>query len=879
MPAAPALNLGASFSIEFWLMLDRDAVDTQNMRVFQKSLAIAGDPYVAYGLDLSPGTHQLTYSQSTGTPGSYRNGQVGVSLSLGQWYHVAIVSDNLQVSLYLNGQQQSRFTAVGPPAVNSLPLVLSGQTYADGPSLCCAFPGSLRQFRIWGRALQAAEIGSVATRLLTGSEAGLLADWPLDEGQGQNLHDLGPNHLNLLLRGGVWKRTAIMDGGPYFQVKRSAISQNASHWETLIPIDFDSDGKVDLLVCGNSNTTSKRTCGAFRNDGNGNFTDVTAQVLGPSPPAYEAPGDYCVADFNGDGRADVAIANHVDCCGFPPAAQGLLLQTADGRLQDASGTNLPQELAHADHMACGDIDGDGDVDIFLAKWGGYEIYLNDGQGHFTVADASRLPAVIRPTLPFTSPSARFLDVNRDHSLHLFSSTGGEWDSRARDWLLLNDGHGYFTAAPETTLPTRYGGRLWSMEGTQVADLDGDGWPDLINLVSAPNWSEGAIQILLNNRDGTFRDATDTILQPAWPRYGSVNSIVYLGRVFAADLNGDGLVDLLVQGVNQPSHLFLNTGTAGGSRLVDLSEVLPDTAGYFTVADFNGDGLPDIAVLRGDSPAVLETWISSRKFSFTPDLIPPAVTGPFFLRGGVLNSASFSATALAPGELVTIYGRNFGPDSLAIASTVQGSFPTQLAGVRVLFDNVPAPIIYTATGIVSAIVPFGVPPKSRVDVVIEYKGSPSPPVSIFVDASAPGLLTADGTGNGPGAVLNVDAATGAPSLNTAQNPAPPGGVITAYFTGAGQTNPPSADGSVAAAAGGLALPVDAGLDFFADGQSCSADPICQPVQILYAGPAPGLVAGVTQINVRLPDRVSSGAHVLGISVGGLWSQYNVTVSIR
>lgn len=864
VPAIPALSLGASFSIEFWIMLDPDAVDSQYMRAFSKANA--------YELDLVPGTHQLSYSQGGSAA------QTGMPIATGQWYHVAIVSNNLQVTLFLNGQPQGAFTATSPPSANALPLVLSGQTYGDGTQFCCGFPGGLRQFRIWGRALQPAEISSVATTLLSGTEAGLIADWPLDEGQGQTLHDLGPNQLTLLPRSGVWERTAIVAGGPYFQGKSSTISEDASNWNFLIPIDFDSDGNVDLLVCGNAHTTDKTPCGAFRNDGNGNFTDVTLQVLGPAPPGFEAPGDYCVADFNGDGRADVFIANHVDCCGYPPAQQGLLLQTADGRLQDVSGVNLPPELAYADHVACGDIDGDGSVDIFLPKWGGYEIYLNDGHGHFTVADPGRLPAAIQPTLPLTSPSAKFIDVNRDGRLDLFASTGGSWDSRAQDWLALNDGRGYFAAAPDNTIPTRYGGRLWQGESTVVADINGDGWPDLVNTVSAPNWAEGAIQILLNNQDGTFRDATDAILQPAWPRYGSVNSIVYLSQVSAGDFNGDGFVDLLVQGVNQPSHLFMNTGPSGGGRLVDMTGLLPSAAGYLAVADFNGDGLPDIAVLSGNSPAMLETWVSSRKFTFTPDLIPPAPTGPFFLRGSVLNSASFSATALAPGEFVTIYGSNFGPDELQVASPVQGSFPTQLAGVRALFNDLAAPIVYTAAGVVTAIVPFGMTPNTRADVVIEYQGTPSPPVSIFVDASAPGLFTSDGGGIGPGALLNVDPVTGATSLNGSQNPAPPGGIVTAYITGAGQTSPPSHDGAVATTAGGQVLTVDAGLEFFSDGQSCSADPICVPVQILYAGPAPGLVAGVTQINLRLPDTVSSGAHTLGMSVAGIWSQYNVTVSI-
>jgi uncharacterized protein (TIGR03437 family) len=316
--------------------------------------------------------------------------------------------------------------------------------------------------------------------------------------------------------------------------------------------------------------------------------------------------------------------------------------------------------------------------------------------------------------------------------------------------------------------------------------------------------------------------------------------------------------------------------------VEVTELLPRSANYYAVADFNGDGTPDLAAVIVDccNPAVLEAWLSSRKFTFTPDLIPTTPAGPFFLRGSVLNSASFTADALAPGELITIFGRNFGPDSLALASPADGSFPTQLSGVRVLFNNAAAPIVYASSGVVSAIVPFSVVPKTRADVVIEYKGSQSQPVSIFVDRSAPGLFTSDGSGAGMAAVLNVDSLTGAVSLNSSQNAARRGGIIMAYITGAAQTDPPSADGAVANSAGALALPIEAGLDFFWTSEMpCKSNAGCVPVPVLYAGPAPGLVAGVTQINMRLPDNAPVGDHPLGISVGGVWNQYNVTVSIR
>jgi hypothetical protein len=678
-PVASALNLGATFSLEFWIMLERDSVDQEYMRVFQKEAGLQ--------LDIDPRTHELSYFQVTAEPNSHRGAHIGVSLMPARWHHVAIVSNNLRVTLYLNGQQQATMTAAGPPAVNTSPWVLSGQVYGnkDGTELCCGFPGSLRQFRIWSRALTTAEIASVATTLLSGSEPGLIADWPLDDGRGTVGRDVGPNHAALTLRTQetpIWLRTEFV-GYPVFQVRKLVMPTGSLGFPMTIAIDFDSDTDVDLLACQSGvTTTAELPCLAFRNDGKGVFSDVTSQVLGPNPPRFNTPRDFVVADFNRDGRVDVVIANNIDCtnCGgsstYSGAQTRLLFQTAGGRLEDVTATHFPQRLAFTHNITAADIDGDGDLDIYMANFIGVgtgppEIYLNDGQGRFVAGEEGRLPAILRVEREaFWTVTARFIDVNNDGRPDLFVGANDRVN-RARDLLLLNDGRGFFQLAPDGALPARYGGRNWGTVSIRVADFDGDGWQDLINTVNAEGYAEGAVQILLNNRDGSFRDATELIVQPAWERHGSLGSghLAYVDPSFPADWNGDGFLDLLVHGAGQPSRLFLNTGPARGGRLVDVSDLLPDPANHFAVADFNGDREPDVIAWRIDCcrPILLETWLNARKFALTPEWIPPVPTGPFFLRGSVLSSATFSAHALSLGELVSFFGRDFGPASLAIAT--------------------------------------------------------------------------------------------------------------------------------------------------------------------------------------------------------------------
>jgi uncharacterized protein (TIGR03437 family) len=198
---------------------------------------------------------------------------------------------------------------------------------------------------------------------------------------------------------------------------------------------------------------------------------------------------------------------------------------------------------------------------------------------------------------------------------------------------------------------------------------------------------------------------------------------------------------------------------------------------------------------------------------------------------------------------------------------------ELSGTRLLFNNVSVPIdLRVRRGSER-----GCSIRRGANVAGRCGGGISgQPVAsrLHIRRSAPGLFTSDSSGAGPAAILNVDSVTGAVSVNSPQNPAPMGGIITAYITGAGQTNPPSTDGPVATSAGALALPVEAGMGFCIFGSSCT------PVEVLYAGPAPGIVAAVTQVNMRLPGSPSaSSTNTLGISVGGIWSQFSATVSVR
>ena len=241
--------------------------------------------------------------------------------------------------------------------------------------------------------------------------------------------------------------------------------------------------------------------------------------------------------------------------------------------------------------------------------------------------------------------------------------------------------------------------------------------------------------------------------------------------------------------------------------------------------------------------------------------------PTLPAAGVANAASYASGAVAPGEIVSLYGTALGPAAganLELTNPVLVS--NALAGVHVLFDGVPAPITYASGGQVNAVVPYGVAGQSTTTLQVEYLGAVTAPVSLQVAAAAPGLFTANALGTGPGAILNnVDY-----SLNTAANPVARGGYVDIYLTGAGATTPASMDGLLVTAPYPM-LPANA-VTVTMGGVPCPT--------IAYAGAAPYLISGLTQITVQVPEAVTPGPSVpLAVAIGGVSAQSGVTLAVQ
>ncbi len=230
---------------------------------------------------------------------------------------------------------------------------------------------------------------------------------------------------------------------------------------------------------------------------------------------------------------------------------------------------------------------------------------------------------------------------------------------------------------------------------------------------------------------------------------------------------------------------------------------------------------------------------------------------------VVNGASYANGPVAPGEIVTLFGSGMGPSTLVtLVLDSQGKVASNLSGVQVLFDGTPAPLLYVSAMQVSAVTPFGLSGKASTQVQVIYNGVSSTPFQKLVSDSAPGIFSIAGTGAGVAAMTNADGL-----LNSSSNPAALGSPVTFYVTGVGRINPAAVDGTVATGIARSVLPVAATIGG-------------RTAQVLYAGAAPGIVNGFTQVNVVVPtDLTTGGLLPLEIRVGDVTSQQGITIAVK
>ena len=212
-------------------------------------------------------------------------------------------------------------------------------------------------------------------------------------------------------------------------------------------------------------------------------------------------------------------------------------------------------------------------------------------------------------------------------------------------------------------------------------------------------------------------------------------------------------------------------------------------------------------------------------------IQSTTSGPSLL--GVANAASGPVSGMvSPVELVSLYGMGIGPPAPLPGQVQNGVYTSSLGGYQVLFDGAPAPLLYAGPTQINTIIPSVVYLHDFTHVqIVTPTGTIDGPTLALLPA-VPDIFQNSATGLA--AALNQDG-----TINSPQNPAKPGSIVTIFATG----------GETYAWPDGTVVPINA--------PAWTNLPVSvlfglRSLEVLYAGDAPGIVAGVMQINFRLPD---------------------------
>ena len=316
----------------------------------------------------------------------------------------------------------------------------------------------------------------------------------------------------------------------------------------------------------------------------------------------ENPNFVAIADVNGDGKPDLLVAN--ECATLPSCPNGIvgvLLGNGDGTFQPAASLYSGGYWAYA--IAVADLNGDGHPDLVIANFsangtgsgdGALGVLLGNGDGTFQ-------PAATYDAGGVTATSVAIADVNGDGKPDLIVANECTSQTSCKHGVvavLLGNGDGTFKKAvrhPAGIAP----------DSVVVADVNGDGKPDIVVLNSCANskCANGTVDVLLGNGNGTFQKAVAYDSGGAFPN-----------MVAVADLMGDGKLDVVVgngcatgidcsEGSEGVVGVLLGNGDGTFQKAVTYDPGGPE-AYSVAVADVNGDGIPDIVAGNDGNLGVL-----------------------------------------------------------------------------------------------------------------------------------------------------------------------------------------------------------------------------------------------------------------------------------
>jgi hypothetical protein len=449
-----------------------------------------------------------------------------------------------------------------------------------------------------------AVVGSGATVNIATASASLIgllssADWSTFNGKENGLTFTGnglfsrsgntitgitcTNGQSLVFNAGTWGCGSGSSGGSGFAAQNSNVVDNNVGYNTStlpgsptstltagttsqlsVTADFNGDGKPDLAVT-NGGSTGVAGLSVYLNTGTGLPTTATQTI-----PTGSAPRGIAAADFDGDGKIDLILVNQSNNTAFVYNNQGI----AGAPFPNGQSYSLTTSSSPG-FVAVGDFNGDGRPDVVISNQGGN----TSNSAYVYINSAGTLPSTRTAILTgIGTPIGESVgDFNGDGKADIAIV-----DNAAVIKVYNNTGTALSTT-PTSSLTTAN----LSPEYTTLGDFNGDGKIDLAVVYNSGTSGTSGVGIFLNTGTGLSTTASSTL------NLGTSSSAPYVP--VAADFNGDGKTDLAV-GAQGVSSVYINSGSAlPTSASYTLSGSF--SGGYGTsAADFNSDGKMDLAVV-------------------------------------------------------------------------------------------------------------------------------------------------------------------------------------------------------------------------------------------------------------------------------------------
>ncbi len=359
--------------------------------------------------------------------------------------------------------------------------------------------------------------------------------------------------------------------------------------DSLVAHDFNGDGRADLAV------STYFGVAILLSNGDGTFLAPTTYPVGFDP-------QFVAGDFNNDGRTDLAVlAESSD----GQVALSVLLGEGDGTFQPGASSAVGPG---ASALVADDFNGDGKLDVAVAGSSTLSVLPGNGDGTFR-SEGTTYPVV------FGGISLVAGDFNGDGRADLVAGTS----------VLLGNGDGTFRVAQESG----------PAAGAGVAgDFNGDGITDLATVDYASN----VLSVSLSRGDGNF-GSQFTYYVGAGPR-----------AMVDGDFNGDGITDLAVAN-NFANDISVLLGNGDGTFEPQETYALESAPTAIVAGDFNGDGRTDLAVATYDGVSIL---LGNGDGTFQPAVndaagtFPTAIVAGDFNGDGILDLAEVDSGGVSYG---------------------------------------------------------------------------------------------------------------------------------------------------------------------------------------------------------------------------------------